>query len=48
MVDFAVLADGRLKFKEKAKRHKYMDLSWEQRELWNVWVTVITIVIDAL
>ena len=48
LVDFAVPADHRVKIKESEKEDKYLDLAREQRKLWNMRVTVITIVNDAL
>ena len=47
-MDFAVPADHRVKLKESKKRDKYLDLARELRKLWNIKVTVIPIVIDAL
>ena len=47
-MDFAVLADRRVKIKEKESRNKYSDLAREQKKLWNMKVTIILIVIDAL
>ena len=47
-MDFAVLADHRVKLKESEKRDKYRDLASEWKKLWNKKVTVIVIVIDAL
>ena len=44
-VDFAVLADHRVKLKE---REKYLDLAREFKKLWNIKVTIIPIVIGAL
>ena len=45
---FAVAADLKAKIKESESRHKYWDLTREQRKLWNMSVTVIQIVIGAL
>ena len=47
-MDFAVPAEHRVKNKESDKWDKYLDLAWELRKLWNMRVTVIPIVIDAL
>ena len=46
-VDFAVLADHRIKVKECEKRDKYFDLARELKKLWNMQVTIIPIVIGA-
>ena len=35
MVDFAVLADHRMKIKENEKTDKYLDLARELEKLWN-------------
>ena len=48
IVDFAVLADHRVKLKEREKRDKYLHLAGELKKLWKVLVTVILIVIGAL
>ena len=45
IVDFAVLADHRIKIKECEKRDKYLDLARELKKLWNMKVTIILIVI---
>ncbi len=47
IVDFAVLADHRIKLKECEKMDKYLDLARELKKLWNVQVTIIPIVIGA-
>ena len=47
IVDFAVLADHRLKLKECEKKDKYLDLARELKKLWNMKVTIILIVIGA-
>ena len=47
IVDFAVLADHRIKLKECEKRDKYLDLARELKKLWNMKVTIIPIVIGA-
>ena len=47
IVDFAVPADHRIKLKECEKRDKYLDLARELKKLWNMKVTMITIVIGA-
>ena len=47
IVDFAVLADHRIKLKECEKKSKYLDLARELKKLWNMKVTIIPIVIGA-
>ena len=47
IVDFAVLADHRIKLKECEKKDKYLDLARELKKLWNMQVTIIPIVIGA-
>ena len=47
IVDFAVLVDHRIKLKECEKRDKYLDLARELKKLWNMKVTIISIVIGA-
>ena len=47
-VDFAVLADHRIKLKESEKKDKYLDLAREFKKLWNMKVTIILILIGAL
>ena len=46
-VDFAVPADHRIKQKECKKKDKYLDLARELKNLWNMQVTIISIVIGA-
>ena len=48
IVDFAVPANYRVKLKEWEKRDKFHDLARELKKLWNMKVTIIPIVIDAL
>ena len=48
IVDIAVSADHRVKFKEYEERDKYLDLARELKKLWNMKVTIIPIVIGAL
>ena len=48
MVDFAAPAEHRVKLKESEKRDKYLDLARELKKHWNMKVTIIQIVIDAL
>ena len=47
IVDFAVLADRRIKLKECEKKDKYLDLARELKKLWNMKVTIVPIVIGA-
>ena len=47
IVDFAVLADHRIKLKECKKKDNYLDLARELKKLWNMQVTIIPIVIGA-
>ena len=47
IVDFAVPADHRIKLKECEKKDKYVDLAKELKKLWNMRVTIISIVIGA-
>ena len=47
IVDFAVPADHRIKLEECEKKDKYLDLARELKKLWNMKVTVISIVIGA-
>ena len=47
IVNFAVLADHRIKLKECEKKDKYFDLARELKKLWNMQVTIIPIVIGA-
>ena len=47
-VNFAIPADHRVKLKESKTRDRYLDLARELKKLWNIKVTVITIVIGAL
>ena len=47
IVDFAVLADHRLKLKESEKKDKYLDLARGLKKLWNMNVTIIPIMIGA-
>ena len=47
IVEFAVPSDHRIKLKECEKRDKYLDLTRELKKLWNMKVTIISIVIGA-
>ena len=47
-VDFAIPADHRIKLKECEKKDKYHDLARELKNLWNMKVTIIPIVIGAI
>ena len=46
-VDFAVPANHRIKLKECEKKNKYLDFARELKKLWNMKVTIISIVIGA-
>ena len=46
-VDFAVLADQRIKLKECEKKDKYLDLARELKKLWNMKMTIVLIMIGA-
>ena len=46
-MDFTILADHRIKLKESEKKDKYLDLARVLKKLWNMKVTIITIVIGA-
>ena len=48
IVDFAVLADHRIKLKESEKKDEYLDLARELKKLWLIKFTIIPIVIGAL
>ena len=48
IVDFSLPADHREKLKESEKKDKYQDFARDLIKLWNMKVTVITIVIGAL
>ena len=48
IVDFAVPAYHRKNLKESEKKDKYLDLARELKKLWNMKVTIVPIVIDAL
>ena len=47
-MNIAILADHRVKSKERKKMDKYLDLARELKKLWNVKVTVMPIVTDTL
>ena len=47
IVDFAVPADYRIKLKECENKNKYLDLARELKNLWNMQLTIIPIVISA-
>ena len=47
-MNFAVPVDHRVKLKESEKKDKYLALAWELKKLWNMKVTIITIVIGTL
>ena len=44
----AVPADHRINLKESEKKDKYLDLARELKNLWNMKVTIVSIVIGAL
>ena len=46
-MDFAVLADHRVKLKESEKKDKYLELARDLKKLWNMKVTIIPFVIGA-
>ena len=46
-MEFAVLADHRIKLKESEKKDKYLDLARELKKLWDLKVKYIAIVIGA-
>ena len=48
IVDFAVPVDHRIILKESEKKDKYLDLARKLKKLWNMKVTIVTIVIGAL
>ena len=48
IVDFAVLADHRIKLKESEKKDTFLDFATELKKLWNMKLTIIPIVIDSL
>ena len=47
IVNFAVLADHRIKLKECEKKDKYLDLARELKILWNIKVMIVPIVVGA-
>ena len=47
-MDFVVLADHRVKSKEREKRDKCQDLSRKLKKLWIMKLTVIPIIVGAL
>ena len=48
IVDYVALPDHRMKLKESEKWNKYLDLSRELKNLWNITVTVKPIVVRTL
>ena len=46
-MDFSIAADQRIKLKEKEKKDKYLDIARELKKLWNIYATIIPIVIGA-
>ena len=47
-MDFAVPSDHWVQMKESEKKDNYVDLAWELKKVWNMEVTVISIVKGAL
>ena len=47
-MDITIPADHRVKLRESKKKDKYLDLARELKKLWNMKLTVISIVIGAL
>ena len=47
-MDFAVIGNNRVKLKESEKKDKHLDLARELKNLWNMKVMIIPIVIGAL
>ena len=47
IVDLAVPADHRVKLKESEKKDKFLDLARELKNLWNMKLTVMPVVICA-
>ena len=47
IVDFAALADHRIKLKECEKKDQYLDITRELKKLWNMKVPIIPIVMGA-
>ena len=41
--DFAVLADNRVKLKERENKNKYLDLARELKKLWHIKVTLLPV-----
>ena len=48
IMDFAILADHRIKLKESEKKDKYLNFTRELKTLWNMKMVVKRIVISAL
>ena len=48
VVDFAVPVGHRVKVKESEKKNNYLDLAREMKRMWNIKVSIIPIVNDAL
>ena len=48
IVDFLVPADNRINLKESEKKDKYLDFDRELKKVWNMKVTIVTIVINEL
>ena len=48
IVDFAILVDPKVKLKESEKRDKHLDPARKLKKLWNMKVTMISVVIGVL
>ena len=46
-MNFAIPADHSMKLKEREKKVKYLDLAKELKNLWNMEVTIIPVLIGA-
>ena len=46
-MNFAVPTDHRIKLKESEKKDSYLDLARESKKLWNIKVTIVSIMIGA-
>ena len=45
IIDFAVPADNRINLKVSEKKDKYLDLARELKNLWNMKVSIVPIVV---
>ena len=48
ILDFDILADHKVKIKERERRVKYFDFARELRKHWDMWMTVIPVLIGVL